>query len=595
MKDTAALLGALILGCAALLSADAQAQTAASDADAPRAYALIVANNSSVDEGVEPLEFADDDGARYYELFSNLVDDTTLLTTLDADSQRVFGELAAKTRPPSRAGLKRAVDRLADRIAADRKAGRASEVYLVFTGHGNVEASGEGYLSLQDGKLRRSDLYREVIRPLGADYTHLIVDACHSYFMVKSRGGDWKDDAAGQDYEEDLQAYLNTRASADEWSGATIGVIVSTSGTAEVHEWSRFRAGVFSHQLRSAMLGAADADGDGEVTYAEIEAYLVAANAGVTNPRARINVYAEPPAQDRGRAVIDLDSYRHATRLELEQGQGGRYFVEDARGLRYADFHAGPTQPTSLVLLRRPTAGKPYFLYRGDEQAPVPVTAGRVDATELAFAAIGEQSRGTVDEAFRNQLFSVPYGASFYTGFVAGRDKYAGAAQASATARPAASPWALEPQAGYGVGGAILGDGLQHDLRLAAIFRHDGRWGIGPFAELGVASEDALGQTWHAALGAQLSYRLPLGADLALVPAGRAGYQLVLVDDDDQLRGDPLSARFGAELGLRYQASEAFAVTLAPGLAADLVRRADLEASTAEWYLNPSIGLRASF
>ncbi|MFB6350800.1 MAG: hypothetical protein ABEN55_05320, partial [Bradymonadaceae bacterium] len=176
----------------ALVSTTASAEET-SDASQTRRYALIVANNDSVDTEVDSLEYADDDGARYYEMFDSLTDETRLLTTLDSDSQRVFPEIAEKTVPPSRRQLDRTVDKLAAQIKADRKAGRQSELYLVFTGHGDVDDSGQGYLSLMNSKLHRSDLYRDVIEPLNADYTHLIVDACHAYFMVHSRGaGDEK-------------------------------------------------------------------------------------------------------------------------------------------------------------------------------------------------------------------------------------------------------------------------------------------------------------------------------------------------------------------------------------------------------------------
>src|SRR5690606_33752424 len=87
------------------------------------------------------------------------------------------------------------------------EAGIRSEVYLVFTGHGNVDSNGEGYLSMADGKLERSELMRDVIRPLDASFTHVIIDACHAYFMVKSRGG-WEDDRSGRTLDSELQAFL---------------------------------------------------------------------------------------------------------------------------------------------------------------------------------------------------------------------------------------------------------------------------------------------------------------------------------------------------------------------------------------------------
>ena len=54
--------------------------------------------------------------------------------------------------------------------------------------------------------------------------------------------------------------------------GVLPGVVVATSSEAETHEWSRFDGGVFSHELRSGLLGSADLDGDGQVRYDEIAA-----------------------------------------------------------------------------------------------------------------------------------------------------------------------------------------------------------------------------------------------------------------------------------------------------------------------------------
>ena len=345
-----------MLTTAAMTAASLCAWSAPSHAGQMKTYALIVANNGSVDEGVEPLRYADDDGARYYETFSSLADEVRLLTVLDADSQRVFPDVAPKTLPPTRRQLSATVAELSAAIARDRDAGVSSQVYLVFTGHGNVDASGEGYLSLADGKLRRSELYRDVLRPLEGTSTHLIIDACHAYFMVRSRGGN-QDDRSGQRLDQELDAYLAGNKNQNNNLPSTVGVILSTSGTAEVHEWSKLRAGVFSHQLRSGLLGAADVDGDGEVGYLELEAFLAAANAGVTNPKARISVYAQAPAQDLSVPIVRLGDYADATTLELPAGVSGRYHVEDSRGVRYADMNVDGSRATQIKLLRAPTGG----------------------------------------------------------------------------------------------------------------------------------------------------------------------------------------------------------------------------------------------
>jgi hypothetical protein len=593
------LLTGLVVG---LLSSTALAepnapQRLSTEQEKTRVYALIVANNSSVDPGVEPLKFADDDGARYFELFDSLTDEARLLTTLDADSQKIFPKVVPHTKSPTRAQLKKSVSELSRTVRDNQKQGIQSEVYLVFTGHGNVDDDGQGYLSLRDGKLHRKELFRDVIQGINADYTHLIVDACHSYFMVESRGGgdDWKDDSSNKNLDHELNAYLSRRGEAKIKRSSTVGVIVSTSGTAEVHEWSRFRAGVFSHQLRSALLGAADVDQNGEITYAEIEAYLVAANAGVANPRARINVYAEPPSQNRARPVLALQDYKDATILEIPAKTGGRFHLEDARGLRYADFNVDASLSTRIALLHEPVAPKGYYLNTGDQQAPVPLDHGPVNSTELAFVAQDDQSRGAIDEAFRTGLFSVAYGGGFYRGFLAARDKYAQTTVTRQQTREGA--WGVEFGAGYGLSEALQDiDGMQHHLRLDAAFRHESGWSVGPFASYGFSATSVLGETaaHRAALGVQFSRKLDLST-FSIEPRVRTGYQVAYLSDTDQPKADPLGARAEASLAFGWQIGEAWQLEIEPGVSLDVVTETSSTAVDESLYLQPYLGMGVVF
>jgi len=569
---------ALWVGAALLLVSSTATAEQASGETETRRYALIVANNDSVDTDVEPLEFADDDGARYYEMFASLTDETRLLTTLDSDSQRIFPEIAERTVPPSRRHLDRSVEELADQIAADREAGRQSELYLVFTGHGDIDDSGEGYLSLMNSKLHRSDLYREIIEPVNADYTHLIVDACHAYFMVHSRGGggEWRDDRSGRTLDEQVDAYLTDRETDDDKSHPTVGVVVSTAGSAEVHEWSRYRAGVFSHQLRSGLFGAADADGDGGIDYRELEAYLVAANAAVTNPRARINVYAHPPAQDRGRPLTTLDRFADATILEIPNGEGGRYYLEDGRGLRYADFHVDGTSPTRIALLREPVDGG-YYLVRDGRQAEIELAGLAVSTDQLAFRQQAQQARGSVDEAFRSDLFRTPFGPAFVEGFQAGRE--VGRTQAAAS-RPDDDPpparWDLEASLGYGMSPPLtlpaateLDYPPEHRAHATLQFRHDSGWALGPFVGYGGAFFSDGRQQHRVTGGLRGSHRLPLGGGVAVLPALELGHTGHLVADDRQY-SDPLGLHAGASVAVDWQLTDRVALFARPGIGADL-------------------------
>lgn len=597
---------AAALLAAGLFSTNASAQPVpdepAADASArdTRVYALIVANNTSVDAGVEPLKFADDDGARYYELFDSLTDKARLLTTLDADSQKVFPNVVAHTKAPTRAHLKQAVRELAAQVRADHDDGVQSEVYLVFTGHGNVDEDGQGYLSLRDGKLHRKELFRDVVRGIKADYTHLIIDACQSYFMVAARGGnehDWKDDSAQQSLDGELDAYLSKRNDAEFHRGSTVGVIVSTSGTAEVHEWSRFRAGVFSHQLRSALLGAADVDQDGQITYAEIEAYLVSANAGVANPRARINVYADPPEQNRSRRLVALADYKDATILQIPRKIGGRFYVEDARGLRYADFNVSASMATDIVLLHDPVDGRHYFLNTGDQQASVPLDTAQVRSTELAFAAQAGQPRGAVDEAFRTGLFSVAYGGGFYRGFVAGRDKYD--TRAARRAPAAAKDWRVELGAGYALSNSLQdAPGVQHNLRLRAAFRHRSGWAVGPFVGYGYSPQSILpdAPVHRLAVGAEGSRRFALGASSYLEPRLRTGYQFFAAPTEaGRTHADPVGLRAEAALAFGWQVAGGWQLTFEPGVSLDVVTETSPDAVAEQTYWQPYAGVGLAF
>ena len=49
-------------------------------------------------------------------------------------------------------------------------------------------ADGEGYLPLEAGRLSGEELSHLLSRRIDADLSHLIVDACHSYFLAYGRG-----------------------------------------------------------------------------------------------------------------------------------------------------------------------------------------------------------------------------------------------------------------------------------------------------------------------------------------------------------------------------------------------------------------------
>ncbi len=370
-------------------------------------FALVVAENRPFAGTLEPLRFADDDGVRYAELFEAIGVETELLSVLDAETQARHPFWAARSRAPTKAEVAASMARLNSKMQAARRAGKSTDLYFVFAGHGERGAGGEGRIHLRDGYLTRRDLLSLVVAPSKADFNHLIIDACHASALVFQRGGDGysKEDfsEAIADYlvEEDLATYPNT------------GAILAATRNQEAHEWEVFRAGIFSHEVRSGLAGAADVNGDGVVEYSELAAFVAAANRAVRAPGARPEVITRPPALDLHRPIADY--FAGARRfLRLPLGVRGRFWLEDPRGERYADLHtSGETQ----VVVALGGTG-PYYLRRGAEEARVSA-GGTTDGAGLKWRRRKIEARGALDDAFRRELYGVPFGIGFYEGYVA--------------------------------------------------------------------------------------------------------------------------------------------------------------------------------
>ncbi|HEX6837844.1 MAG TPA: hypothetical protein VF334_14790, partial [Polyangia bacterium] len=394
-----------------LIAATAHART--------KTYAVIIAENRSLDPGVKPLQFADDDGAKTWELFSLFADRTALFVVLDADTARLHPDAARAAESPERAAIFDKLARYNVEMAHDVDRGDVPELFFIYAGHGDVDGTGQGYVNLRDAKLTRAELYRDIIAPSKAKFVHVIVDACKSYFLVNARGSNkrWVDDSVppeeGAAGDAHLQAFLEEEQLERH---PRAGVIVATSGDQETHEWARYRGGILSHELRSALSGAADVNGDGRIEYSELRAFLAAANARVRNPEARVDVFARAPALDRHRALVDLRQASPLARyLHFGAGLGGRFYVEDDRGVRIADLNKEANASFDVMVSSRHA----YYVRSEDQEAEARIGERRLEVSSLPWHARAIAARGAIDATFRNDLYREPYGRGFYDGFVA--------------------------------------------------------------------------------------------------------------------------------------------------------------------------------
>jgi hypothetical protein len=317
-----------------------------------------------------------------------------LLTRPDTNTRQVYPDAVAEARPPLTAELWRAAAALAAEIAEARRTGAPSVLYIIYAGHGSADDDGHAYITLEDARIGGEELGRRVVDAAAADQTHVIVDACHSYYLAYERGPGGK--------RRQVHGFSELRGLG---ARSNVGLLLSTSSARESHEWEGFQAGVFSHEIRSGLHGAADVDRDGRVSYSEIAAFVARANQAIPNERFRPDVYARPPSG--GTELIDLRPGLGRTLTIDRDASAGRYYLEDELGNRLADFHNSAGQSLDII---RPPRGSPLYLHRlGDEREfllrPGPE---HLVLSQLRSASSRSRPRGAAHYAF-SLLFSLPF------------------------------------------------------------------------------------------------------------------------------------------------------------------------------------------
>ncbi|MBI5511742.1 MAG: hypothetical protein HY903_23550 [Deltaproteobacteria bacterium] len=379
-----------------------------------RGYALVVTNNRSAKLHRPDLHYADDDGVKYAELFADAfgADHVTLLTELDAESAPLYPEWQPRIAAPTLANLDQAVAALAARLDAEMKQGHGVSLYLAFAAHGDVE-NGQGYLELADGPLGARALDLRVLARLPAARVHLILDSCNSYFVLNPRQSSAKRFEVRVDPSQSLLA---------KYPG--LGAVISTSAEAVTYEWSELQSGIFSYILRSGLRGAADADHDGSVSYAEMAAFIATASRPVPNDLYRPKVFAQAPGKDDQVALLTLGG-EGARHLAVPGTSSRRLTVRDRLGVRLADVHNAAGSPVDLYLPRH-AAGlalyetvpgeRPVTTVRELELGPDVLTLTDLPEQPPAFASRGE---APVFES----LFADAFGPAAVTRYVAEREK----------------------------------------------------------------------------------------------------------------------------------------------------------------------------
>ncbi|HEY3498072.1 MAG TPA: caspase family protein, partial [Polyangiaceae bacterium] len=296
---------------------------------AARLHALVIGNNGVFpggDEGpssaVVPLKYADDDAAAMSTLLGEAAASLHLLATMDATTQALYPRLVAAAAPPTLASVEQAVAAIAEEVRRDRARGDQSVVWLFFSGHGSTSYRGEPGLALSDGALSRRYLYERVLARLGATYVHLLIDACHAESIVRPRDSY----AEAVDVVPEVASSLVARSTLARFPNA--GAILVSSRYAQAHEWDAIGHGVFTHQLLSALRGAADVNGDRLIEYSEVQSFVAAANRSVVDARARVSLVARAPELNGRAPLLDLSRFPPERSSWLTGVSGSRGIVQ---------------------------------------------------------------------------------------------------------------------------------------------------------------------------------------------------------------------------------------------------------------------------
>lgn len=486
MNVRSRLLSGLALGVCSLASVASAAEVApAASQPNSRREAVIIGFNRAPRLALEPLRYADDDAIKLAAMLELVFDQVTTLVEPDDETARLYPTVAA-ARPTRQATLE-AIAAAKQRIEQALAGGQGGELLIAYAGHGDVDREGRGLVYLADGALSQRDLAAAIGDASDRYRVTLLVDACNAALLVGVRGsGSYQDRVAVEP--RDRQSEQLAKA----------GLILSTSGRAEVHEWGLLLSGIFSYEVRSALLGAADLDDDRRITFAELDAFVAAANARIANPIARLAPTIRGPDGRNDEVVIDLNAARAPAFARVSADVVGHAYAQDAALVRYADFNKTAEQSFWLMLVRE----QPYALVWGGAEHRLLVAEPHVATPGPALAAAAIAERGMLHDYLERNLFETAFDRSFAEAYWQHRVEPPPPAALSAaeTARLVLAPYLLP----FGVGGGLaalggLGYGGGWLAYLGAV---DAHWADDARALNGVASGLAIGGIATAVVGA---------------------------------------------------------------------------------------------
>jgi hypothetical protein len=266
-------------------------------ADTATTYALVVGSNAA-GPGQTTLKYAEDDARRVGSILGEL------------------GGVAAGNvdvvLQPSPQKLRDAIDRLAQRVAADEAAGKQARIFFYYSGHARSNAVDLGPQALPLAELRQRLL------AVRATLTIVVLDACQSGAFSRVKGA-----TPAADFS------FNSRQQLD---ATGIAVLASSSGSELSQESEQLKSSYFTHHLLVGMRGAGDANADGIVSVDEAYRYAYHQTLLSTAATAVGGQHVSLEVDLKGHGEVALAFPRAASRsIVLPAALEGQALVHDKR------------------------------------------------------------------------------------------------------------------------------------------------------------------------------------------------------------------------------------------------------------------------
>ena len=285
----------------------------AAPAGAAQRFAVIAGNDEGA-QGRARLWFAERDADRVASAVRELGDFT------DGNVVVLRGKNADDVRA--------AIAGFEARILQAKAAGERTLLFFYYSGH-----AGASGLELGDSRLRYDDL-RALINASPADTRVAVVDACDAGRLTQTKGASFA-------------ATVDFALPADEVEGTAF--IASSAAGEAAQESAAIGGSFFTHHFEVGLRGAADSDGDGQVTLAEAFRYT---SVRTTSGTAATEAGPQHPTYDirmSGRGDVVLADLRRAeATLRLPPDSRATFILHGPKNL-LAEIPGSP-EPLALAL-----------------------------------------------------------------------------------------------------------------------------------------------------------------------------------------------------------------------------------------------------